>query len=105
MKRTIKALLLATLVLVPGSVASYGQGVAKTRAKAQQARIHEGVQDGSLTAPEAAALKQDQRQIRRQARRAKADGVVTTPEAARLANQQNQASRRIAKQKHDAQVR
>ena len=71
----------------------------------QEARIAEGVADGSLTPPEARRLQQQQRHIRLVERHAKADGTVTTQEHRRLAKLQNHASRNIHRQKHDAQVR
>ena len=71
----------------------------------QEARIAEGVADGSLTRPEARRLQQQQRHIRLVERHAKADGTVTAQEHRRLAKLQNHASRNIHRQKHDAQVR
>lgn len=71
----------------------------------QQARIANGVADGSLTRPEARQLQQQQRHIRQAERHAKADGVVTARERQHLARLQHQASRHIQRQKHDAQVR
>jgi hypothetical protein len=71
----------------------------------QEARIAEGVADGSLTRPEARRLQKQQHHIRLVERHAKADGTVTTQEHRRLAKLQNHASRSIQRQKHDAQVR
>lgn len=71
----------------------------------QQARIAQGVADGSITRPEARHLQQQQRQIHRAERHAKADGVVTVHERRHLARLQHHASRSIQRQKHDAQMR
>ncbi len=69
----------------------------------QQARIAEGVADGSLTHREARHLQQQQRHIRHAERAAKADGVVTAHERRRLMALQDHASRSIHRQRHDAQ--
>jgi hypothetical protein len=71
----------------------------------QQARIADGLADGSLTRPEAHHLRHQQRHIRQAERHAKADGVVTAQERRHLAHLQNHASRSIHRQRHDAQVR
>ena len=71
----------------------------------QQARIADGVADGSLTKPEARHLQKQQRHIRHAERHAKADGVVTARERHRLHRLQDRASRHIHRQKHDSQVR
>jgi len=78
---------------------------ADAREARQEARIAEGVADGSLTRPEARRLQQQQRHIRQAEHHAKADGTVTAQERQRLAKLQNHASRSIHRQKHDAQVR
>ncbi len=69
----------------------------------QQARIANGVADGSLTRPEAHHLLKQQRHIRQAERHAKADGVVTAQERQRLAAMQHHASRSIQRQRHDPQ--
>jgi len=71
----------------------------------QQARIADGLADGSLTRPEARRLQRQQHQIHRAERHAKADGVVTGQERHRLARLQDHASRSIHRLKHDARVR
>ncbi|MDH4390941.1 MAG: hypothetical protein QE285_05890 [Aquabacterium sp.] len=70
----------------------------------QQARIADGVANGSLTRPEARRLQQQQRHIRHAERHAKADGTVTAQERHRLHRLQDRASRNIQRQRHDAQV-
>lgn len=71
----------------------------------QRARIHQGVKSGELTKREAHKLRQQQRSIHRQEKRAKSDGVVTDQEAKRLENRQDRASKAIYKNKHDDQKR
>lgn len=71
----------------------------------QQARIHQGVHNGSLTYREAARLQYQQVQIQRHENRVKADGVVTRHERYHLNQHQNAASRNINRQKRDGQRR
>ena len=71
----------------------------------QEARIANGVANGSLSRPEARHLQHQQRHIRQAERQAKADGTVTAAERQQLARLQHHASRSIHRQKHDAQVR
>jgi uncharacterized membrane protein YebE (DUF533 family) len=102
MKRMIAGILTtALLALAP----VYGQGVLKERENDQKARIKAGVKDGSITKPEAAKLKREQKEIRQDVRQAKSDGVVTGKEAAKITREQNKASRDIVKQKNDKQNR
>ena len=71
----------------------------------QQARIADGMADGSLTWREARQLRQQQRHIRGAEYQAKADGVVTAQERWHLAQLQRQASRSIQQQRNDGQQR
>ncbi|MBY0507217.1 MAG: hypothetical protein K2X03_25100 [Bryobacteraceae bacterium] len=72
----------------------------------QQARINQGVKNGTLTAPEAARLNANQSRIRRQVRRDRADGNgLSRGERKQLRHEQNRQSRRIARQKSDGQTR
>lgn len=100
MKRIIVGLM-ATALMVP----AFGANL-KNREKKQSARIHQGVENGSLTKPEAARLRAQQKDIRQDVRQDRRDGGGMTPaERAKLTREQNQASRRIYKQKHDGQTR
>ncbi|HPI79100.1 MAG: hypothetical protein M9954_06435 [Cyclobacteriaceae bacterium] len=74
---------------------------ADVRERAQRARIVEGRKDGEVTQGEAAALKVEQRHIRRAERRAKSDGEVTRVEKRRLERKQDRASRHIKRAKHN----
>jgi len=71
----------------------------------QRARIHQGVESGSLTRPEARRLREGEARLNYNEAKAKADGVVTPAERARLQREANHESERIYRQKHDAQTR
>lgn len=79
--------------------------VVDQRQQNQRQRIRQGARSGELTKAETGEALQDQRQIRRAERRAKADGDVTARERARLQRKQNKASRELRRNKHDAQAR
>jgi hypothetical protein len=71
----------------------------------QRDRIHQGVDSGELTRPEARRLRVGQARLHLNEARAKSDGVVTARERARLHAQADRQSQRIYRQKHDAQDR
>jgi len=79
--------------------------VANARQITQHKRIADGRKSGELTNKETAALKAQQRHIRRTKRRAKADGDISPRERARIHRKQNRANRHIRRQKHDAQTK
>lgn len=98
--KTIIVGLMATALL------TFGQSTIKQRARNQHNRIQQGVRSGSLTKPEAARLRAQQREIRRDVRQDRRDGGgLTALERKQARHAQNQASRRIARQKHDGQTR
>jgi len=71
----------------------------------QQQRIEQGVKSGELTPQEAHRLERQERQLHREAERAKASGGGLSPqEKARIENQQNKLNNEIYNQKHDAQT-
>ncbi len=72
----------------------------------QQQRIGEGVENGSLTAGEAARLENKETKLNKEeARFRKGDnGKLTAAERAKLEKQENTLSKDITKQKHDAQT-
>lgn len=78
--------------------------VAKIQAK-QTVRIAQGVGSGELTKREAKKLRNQQRHIQAEKRRAKADGAVTKAERAHIRSDQKIANRSIYRQKHDTQNR
>jgi hypothetical protein len=92
--------------LMATALLTFGQGTIKQRANNQHNRIRQGVQNGSLTKPEAARLRAQQREIRQDVRQDRRDGGgLTKLERKQATREQNQASRRIARQKHDGQTR
>lgn len=98
MKRIIVGLMATALM-------AFGQGAIQQRAKNQHNRIQQGVRNGSLTKPEAARLRRQQREIRRDVRQDRRDGGrLTKLERKQAKREQNQASRRIYRQKHDGQT-
>ena len=72
----------------------------------QQERIGNGVENGSLTAGEAAKLEKKESNLNKEERnmRAADGGKLTDADKAKLTNQQNRLSKDIYQQKHDAQV-
>ncbi len=79
--------------------------VIQHRADHQQARINQGVADGSLTHREAARLQVRENHLRHDIAAARADGVVTPAERAHLTREENANSRAIWRQRHDPQQR
>lgn len=71
----------------------------------QHARIHQGVESGQLTKPEARRLREGEARLKYNEAKAKADGTVTPEERAKLQREADHESERIYKQKHDAQTR
>lgn len=69
----------------------------------QQARIHQGVDSGELTANETKRLEKTQRRIRKSKRQAWSDGQLTNKEKLRLEKQQDRASHQIYRLKHNEQ--
>jgi hypothetical protein len=112
MKNVTKSLFVSA-ALAAFLLPAYGQSTTDSTVKApvieqrkenQQQRIGEGVENGSLTAGEAARLEHKEAAINRETNRMKSDGKFTAAERARVQHQQNVMSRRIYRQKHDAQV-
>jgi hypothetical protein len=100
-----KSMLIVALALVATAPAFAGTPNLNAREANQRARIHQGVQSGELTKPEARHLREGEARLNYNEARAKADGVVTPAERARLHNEANRESARIYQQKHDAQDR
>jgi len=74
------------------------------RQQNQQQRIGQGVENGSLTAGEAARLERKETKLGAEEQRMKSDGKLTAAERARLQRQENGLSKQIYNQKHDAQT-
>lgn len=76
------------------------------RQRAQQQRIGEGIENGSLNAREAGRLEGQQTRLNREIRHDRRDGGgMTNAERAKINRQQNVESKRIYHQKHDGQTR
>ena len=75
------------------------------RQRNQQKRIGEGVENGSLTAGEAARLEKQEAAIHHEVKteRKANGGTLTAQERRQVTRQQNRESKRIYKQKHDEQ--
>lgn len=104
MKRTLMiALLAAVMTSFAGLAFAHPATPRIDRREARQsARIRHGVQNGELTAREAARLRMGQRHIHRMEARAKSDGRVTLRERGRITRVQNHESRAIYRKKHNA---
>ena len=105
MRKLVNIILTASL-LVGISVSA----MAKTprinnRQHKQQDRIANGINNGDLTAREAARLETEQAKIASDKRMAKADGHVGARERRQMAKEQNKANHDIYRQKHDGQAR
>ncbi len=98
MKKCLVAIL-AMGIVIP---AAWAQTI-EQRKDNQQQRIGEGVENGSLTAGEAARLERKEAAINKEERNMKKDGDFTPAERAKIQRQQNAMSHRIYSQKHDAQ--
>ncbi len=92
----------ALLALGAGGAEAEARGV-NAREHHQRERIRAGVQDGSLTRPEAHRLVHGQVRTERLERRMRADdGVLGPRERARLDRRLDRSSARIHRQRHDA---
>lgn len=92
---------LVLLGLTPASFAQTKTPYINKRARQEQRRIGEGIENGSLTVGEARRLEIEQAKLRRDEHRAKADGVVTKQERRRLIREENRDSRDIYRLKHN----
>ncbi|MFB3813968.1 MAG: hypothetical protein ACE14L_07630 [Terriglobales bacterium] len=79
-------------------------GPITARNRAQQMRIGQGIQNGSLTAAEAARLERQEANLNRREAHMASNGL-TRGERRAITVQQNNMSRRIYRQKHDGQHR
>ena len=95
------------VMLLGAATAVWAQNPINQRQRNQQARIGQGVRNGSLTAAEAARLERQEAAIHREVRRGRAEngGTLTPQERRQVTRQQNRLSRRIYRQKHNGQYR
>lgn len=100
MSKNYFALALAAVATI--AVAIPAEARINQRQDRQQARIAKGINNGKLTAKEAAALEKQQASIARYEARSRVDGPgLTKLERARIQKRQDKASRRIRRQKRD----
>ena len=96
---------LATILLLAGA-AMASAGRVEARETRQRTRIHNGVEDGSLTRREAHRLGHEQVRIERTERRLRNnDGRLGPRERVRLDGMQDRASARIYKKRHNGRTR
>lgn len=100
MKTPLIALLLSAAAL--SAQAQTATPRVDQRQDRQEARIQQGVAQGTLTAAETHRLDKEQQHVQKMEDKAKADGVVTARERAKLTAAQNGASRDIHRKKHNA---
>ncbi len=105
MKKLVAAVVGSACVALMGLAASAEAAPINWRQANQQARIHQGVYDGSLTYRETARLEREQRAIAREEAFFRRDGVLGPWERAKLQHDLNRASRHISFERHDAQRR
>jgi hypothetical protein len=80
------------------------KGRIATRKDRQQERIGEGVQNGSMTAGEAAKIEAREAKLNQKIRKDRKDGKgLTAKEKAKIEARQDRISEDIYKQKHDKQ--
>jgi hypothetical protein len=110
MSKSLVTMAMAIGMLVPAAWAQTATPTGTTKSPViherkdnQQQRIGEGVENGSLTAGEAAKLERKEAAINKEEQKMKADGNFTPAERAKVRRQQSAMSKRIYAQKHDAQ--
>ena len=109
MQKLIIATLVASLALFGGddtktTTEKDKKGRIATRKDRQQERIGQGVENGSMTAAEAARIEAREAKLNKKIRQDKRDGKgLTAREKARIEVRQDRISEDIYKQKHDKQ--
>lgn len=104
MKYLKTALIVAIAAATLGAQAADAAGINKREA-AQRHSIRQGIQDGSLTRPEAHRLVHGQVRMERKERYFRSDGELTPRERANLHVTADKNRARIYRQRHDDQVR
>ena len=109
MKRIAMGAMLTGAMLLGGASAVWAQApdgnTINERQRNQQKRIGEGVENGSLTAGEAARLEKQEAAIHNEVKDDRQDngGKLTKQERRQVTRQQNRESKRIYRTKHDGQ--
>jgi hypothetical protein len=107
--KTMNAVAAAAMIAM-FSLPSFAQGVQSTpridqRQAEQERRIDRGVRMGLITPREEQRLREEQRHIRREERRAMADGHMSREERRHIDHLQDQADRHIEHEMRDRQRR
>ena len=100
----MKLKITAVAIVIALSITNANAQIRQT-ARHQHQRIQQGVRSGELTKSEVANLRNDQKNIRLEAKDAKADGVVTRDEKIAIRQDQRQESREIFRKKHNNRER
>jgi hypothetical protein len=109
MQRILTVCALAAMLASAGATAfaqeEKKEGRIQQRKENQQRRIAEGIENGSLTAGEAAHLEKQETKLNREIRRDRQEngGNLTNKQKRQINRQQNRLSREIYNQKHDNQ--
>lgn len=100
----MKTRLIFTAIVMALAISNADAQIVK-HGRNQHQRINQGVRSGELTKAEAVNLRHDQKEIRQEAKAAKADGVVTKDERKDIRQDQKQESRKIFRKKHNSRER
>ena len=103
MRRFVLTLMTAGLLANIAGIAQEKDGRIQQRKENQQARIGEGVENGSLTPKETANLEHKESKLNQEIRhdRKANGGNLTNKEKRQVNRQQNQLSKQIYNKKHD----
>ncbi len=96
---------IATAAIIMAFSISSANAQAHKTAQYQHQRIRQGFKSGELTKAEAVNLRNDQKNIRHEAKEAKADGIVNKEERKDIRQDQKQESRKIFRKKHNRRDR
>ena len=103
MRRFVLTLMTAGLLANIAGFAQEKEGRIQQRKENQQARIGEGIENGSLTPKETANLEHKESKLNQEVRhdRKANGGNLTNKEKRQVNRQQNQLSKQIYNKKHD----
>ena len=99
--KTITTIFLTSMLAMLWCSATWAADRFSTRDYRQTRRIHQGINSGKITRPEARHLRKEQRRIDRAYDRALADGHLNRHERMRLNKMQDRAGRHISRAKHN----
>ncbi len=103
--KTLKTMIAVALTATTLNAAVADAAGINKREAAQRESIRNGVEDGSLTRPEAYRLGKSQVRMERKEQRFRADGELTPRERANLQATADVNRARIYRQRHDEQTR